>query len=63
MSANGLKTELRGGIRVLTLANPPGNALTPALRQALLDAIATAPGSCTAIVPATSTNVTRVSAS
>lgn len=50
MSANGLKTELRDGIRVLTLANPPGNALTPALRQAMLAEIETAPGTCTAIV-------------
>lgn len=50
MSAHGLKTELRDGIRVLTLANPPGNALSPALRQALLDEIASAPGTCQALV-------------
>ncbi|WP_137112451.1 enoyl-CoA hydratase-related protein [Rhodobacter sp. SY28-1] len=50
MSANGLKSELRDGIRVLTLANPPGNALTPGLRRALLAELLAAPGSCTAIV-------------
>ncbi len=50
MFANGLKTELRDGIRVLTLANPPGNALTPALRQALLTEITAAPGNCAGIV-------------
>lgn len=41
MSANGLKTELRDGIRILTLANPPGNALTPDLRAALLAEVTT----------------------
>lgn len=50
MSANGLKTEQRDGIRVLTLANPPGNALTPALRAALVTEIASAVSGCKAIV-------------
>ena len=42
MSAIGLKTGLRDGIRALTPANPPGNALTPVLSAALLDEIAAA---------------------
>lgn len=50
MSAIGLKTELRDGIRVLTLANPPGNALSPVLRKALLAELETAPATCKAIV-------------
>ena len=50
MSAHGLKTELRDGIRVLTLTNPPANALTPALRRALMSELAAAPGTCQAIV-------------
>jgi 3-hydroxyacyl-CoA dehydrogenase len=50
MSANGLKTELRDGICVLILANPPSNALTPALRAALLAEIVAAAASCRAIV-------------
>lgn len=50
MSAIGLKTELRDGIRVLTLANPPGNALTPALRAALLEEITAAATACKAVV-------------
>ncbi|MGL4235451.1 enoyl-CoA hydratase-related protein [Tabrizicola sp.] len=40
MSAEGLKVELQDGIRVLTLANPPTNALTSEIRAALLGQIA-----------------------
>ena len=43
MSADGLSVELRDGIRILTLANPPLNDLTPGLRAALLEALG-APG-------------------
>jgi 3-hydroxyacyl-CoA dehydrogenase len=39
MSADGLKVDLRDGILILTIANPPLNELTPSLRTALLDVI------------------------
>jgi 3-hydroxyacyl-CoA dehydrogenase len=50
MSAIGLKSELHGDVRVLVLANPPSNALTPALRAALLSEIAEAASHGKAIV-------------
>lgn len=49
MSADGLRVELRDGTLVLTLANPPVNELSPALRQALVHAL-TAPGEVKGIV-------------
>ncbi len=50
MSADGLRVELRDGILILTLANPPLNDLTPGVRAALLQAL-TAPGeACRGIV-------------
>lgn len=50
MSTEGLRVELCDGVLLLTLANPPGNALTPVLRAALLDEISRAPGTCKGIV-------------
>lgn len=50
MSAEGLKVERRDGILVLTLANPPSNALTPALRAGLLQAITDRDPGCRGIV-------------
>lgn len=49
MSADGLKVELRDGILVLTLANPPVNELSPPLRQALLHSLRS-PGEAKGIV-------------
>lgn len=50
MSTDGLRVDLCDEVRVLTLANPPANALTPAIRAALLDEIGRAPGTCKGIV-------------
>lgn len=50
MSAEGLKAELRDGILVITLAHPPLNALSPALRAALVQAVTGAPDECRGIV-------------
>lgn len=50
MSAEGLKVELRDGILVLTLANPPVNEVTPDLLAALLVAVRSAPRDCRGIV-------------
>ena len=50
MSAEGLKVERRDGIMILTLANPPANALSPALRDGLLQAILTPEPGCRGIV-------------
>lgn len=50
MSADGLMVELRDGILILTLANPPLNELSPGLRAALLRAIAERGPGCRGIV-------------
>lgn len=50
MSADGLSVELRDGIRILTLANPPLNDLTPGLRAALLEALGAPGDACRGIV-------------
>ena len=50
MSADGLKADLRDGILILTLANPPLNDLSPDLRAALLQAIEMRDASCRGIV-------------
>lgn len=50
MSADGLKVELRDGILVLTLANPPLNELSSGLRAAVLRAIAERGPGCRGIV-------------
>lgn len=50
MSADGLKVELRDGILVLTLANPPLNELSPGLRAAFLQAITDRGPGCRGIV-------------
>lgn len=50
MATDGLRVDLSDGVRVLTLADPPGNALTPAIRAALLDEIRRATGTCKGIV-------------
>lgn len=50
MSADGPKVELRDGILILTLANPPLNDLSPGLRAGLLRAIAERDPSCKGIV-------------
>ncbi len=50
MSADGIKVELRDGIRILTLANPPLNELAPGLRDSLMQAIADRGPDCRGIV-------------
>lgn len=40
MSATGLKSELRDGILILTLAHPPANELTSKIRAGLIEALA-----------------------
>lgn len=50
MSADGLKAELRDGVLVLTLAQPPANELGPGLRAALLAAITGRDPACRGIV-------------
>ena len=50
MSADGLKVDLRDGMLVVTLANPPLNEVTPVLRAALLAALANPPDGCRGIV-------------
>ena len=50
MSADGLKVDLRDGILILTLANPPLNEITPSLLAALLAAIQSCPTGCRGIV-------------
>ncbi|MBN8630194.1 MAG: enoyl-CoA hydratase/isomerase family protein [Rhodobacterales bacterium] len=50
MSADGPKVELRDGILILTLANPPFNDLGPGLRAGLLQAIAGRDETCRGIV-------------
>lgn len=47
---DGLNIEDREGIRWLTLANPPSNALSPPLRAALVAALHATPPDCQAIV-------------
>lgn len=50
MSADGLKVDLRDGILVLTLANPPVNEVTPGVRAALLSALTTRTDGCRGVV-------------
>ena len=50
MSADGLGSKLQDGIRVLTLASPPANALTTGLRVALMQALAEAARTGTPVV-------------
>lgn len=50
MSSDGLKVDLRDGILVLTLANPPFNDLSPHIRTALVQAIADRGEGCRGIV-------------
>jgi 3-hydroxyacyl-CoA dehydrogenase len=50
MSADGLKVDLRDGILVLKLANPPLNDLTPDLRAALFSQVQSPPAGCRGIV-------------
>jgi 3-hydroxyacyl-CoA dehydrogenase len=50
MSAGGLTVDLRDGILVLTLANPPLNEVSPAVLEALLAAVSILPPGCRGIV-------------
>ncbi|MCX7289045.1 MAG: enoyl-CoA hydratase-related protein [Rhodobacterales bacterium] len=50
MDSGGLKVETRDGVRILTLANPPSNMLTPALRARLIEELAAAGTECHRIV-------------
>ncbi len=50
MTSGGVEAALHGGILVLTLTQGPSNALTPAVRAALIAALATRPAGCVAVV-------------
>jgi 3-hydroxyacyl-CoA dehydrogenase len=50
MGAEGLTVEDAGGVRVLMLANPPSNNLSPGLRARLIDALGSLPTGCSRIV-------------
>jgi 3-hydroxyacyl-CoA dehydrogenase len=50
MTSGGVEAALQDGILVLTLAHGLSNALTPALRKALIAALATRPEGCRAVV-------------
>ncbi|TAG20661.1 MAG: enoyl-CoA hydratase/isomerase family protein [Rhodobacterales bacterium] len=50
MTSGGVDATLHGGVLVLTLAQGPSNALTPAVRAALIAALATRPKGCVAVV-------------
>jgi 3-hydroxyacyl-CoA dehydrogenase len=50
MAFEGLKVDERDGVRLLTLANPPSNALIPVLRATLVAALALPPAGCSRVV-------------
>lgn len=50
MGSDGLKVETRDGVRILTLANPPSNALTPALRVRLIAELGAVGADCHRVV-------------
>lgn len=50
MAAAGIKHEMRNGVRVLTLAHPPSNALAVSVRRLLLAAVSNPGDECRAIV-------------